>query len=291
MRQEELAERTSTVTAYFEVLKPKETSLLIFVGICSAIVAAGGEFNLSRFLLVLVTLGLLSGGVNGLTNYLDWHVDARMSRTSHRSIPSGRIDPPEKALLFTGAVTAIGLGLAWMLHPYCFVAGLAGTIAAAILRKTVLCPILGGIASCSPVLIGWLAFEQSLELSIGLICLSIVIWVPLHVWSVMIANREDYQGAGINYFPLSWEPNEVVKVFSWLAAAIYGCSIGLYFAGDFKQIYLVVANILGILLVYASLRLKLSYSWRDAWRLYKLSAFPYLGMLFLAMCLDVLLLW
>ncbi|MFP3975145.1 MAG: protoheme IX farnesyltransferase [Dehalococcoidia bacterium] len=293
VRQEGLAPRpnTSTVTAYFEVLKPKETSLLIFVGICSAIAGAGGQFDLSRFLLVLVTVGLLTGGVNGLTNYLDRDVDARMIRTRHRSIPSKQISPPERALIFTATVTAIGLGLAWVLHPYCFAAGLVGTIAAGVVRKTVLCPVLGGIASCSPVLIGWLAFDQSLGLPIGLICLLIVIWVPLHVWSVMIANREDYRSAGLRYFPLSHDPNEVVKVFPWLAVAIYGCSMALYFVGDFKQIYLVVTNILGILLVYASLRLNLSYSWRDAWRVYKISAFPYLGVLFLGICLDVFLLW
>ncbi len=292
MRQEELAPRsnTSTAIAYLEVLKPRETSLLIFIAICVAIVGAGGEFDLSRFLFVLVTLGLLTGGVNGLTNYLDRHIDARMNRTSHRSIPSGRIDPPERALIFTAAVTAIGLGLAWLLNPYCFAAGLAGTIAAVVVRKTVLCPVLGGIASCSPVIIGWVAFEPSLGASILLICLLIVIWVSLHVWSVMIANREDYRSAGLRYFPLSRDPDDVVKVFPWLAVAIYGASIGLYFAGGFQQIYLVVANILGILLVYASLRMSLSHSWWDAWRVYKLSAFPYLGVLFLAICLDVILL-
>jgi len=146
------------------------------------------------------------------------------------------------------------------------------------------------IASCAPVLMGWFAIEPALGWEILLLCILIAFWLPLHVWSVMIANREDYLQAGQHYFPLSWEVGESVKVLLVFALMLYTASITLYFIGSFAWLYLVLANLLGIVMVYASSRLVISSSSRNAWRLYKLSAFPYLGLIFLTMCLDIWLL-
>jgi hypothetical protein len=40
-------------------------------------------------------------------------------------------------------------------------------------------------------------------------------------------------------------------------------------------------------MVYAAVRLTFSGAAADAWRLYRLSSFPYLGAVFLVMCLDI----
>lgn len=271
---------------YIEVLKPRETSLLVFISLCAAIVAVQGFPPLGKLILTLVAVTLGSGGVNGLTNYIDREVDARMKRTRHRCLASKRIDPPEKALLFTLSLTLIALGLAWFLHPLCFVAGLIGTLTAVIKRKTVLCPFLGAISSCAPVLIAWFAFKPEFNLAPLLLCILICTWVPLHVWSAMLANRDDYRGAGVKYFPLSKETKQAVIVLPLLSLLLLTASIAIYFSNDLGVLYLVVAGILGILMVFANSRLLISGVSRDAWRVYKLSAFPYLGLIFLTMCLD-----
>lgn len=271
---------------YVEVLKPRETSLLVFIGFCAAIVAVEGFPSSGRLLLTLAIITLGSGGVNGLTNYIDREVDSRMQRTRHRSLPSRRIDPPEKALFFTIALIAVALGLAWLLHPLCFVFGMIGTMAAVIQRKTVLCPFLGAISGCAPVLIAWFAFKPEFALPLLFLCLLIWIWIPLHVWSVMLANREDYLGAGVSYFPLSREIREAVKVLFLLSLPLFAASLAIYFSGDLGLFYLVAAAFLGILMVYASSHLLVSSASHDAWKVYKLSAFPYLGLIFLALCLD-----
>jgi len=258
----------------------------------AAIVASGGDPSLSRLFLVLVTILLASAGANGLTNYLDRDIDARMERTKHRALPSGRIRPPEKVLPLTVVLVIIGLGLAWHLHPLVFVVDLIGTIAAVVFRKRATCVFpQGAISSCTPVLMGWLSFEATFSWEIVLLCLLIALWLPLHVWSIMVANRQDYLNAGISYFPVNWEVKKSVRVFPVFSVGLYITSIALYFVGGFSWLYLVAANLLGITMVYASLRLVLSSASRDAWRLYKLSAFPYLGLLFLFLCLDIWLLW
>lgn len=274
---------------FIGILKPKETVLLAFIGVCSSIVAAGSIPAISKFCLLLLALILGSAGANGFTNYLDRHIDAKMTRTCDRALASGRISPPKKALPLIIGLIAIGLALALMLHPLCFIVGLIGVIASGIWRKTISCTFLGMIASCSPVLIGWFAITPKINLQILVICLLIVIWVPLHVWSIMIANREDYTSAGLNYFPLNIPDRIIVRALLALSILLYLTAISLYFIGNFGLVYLLSANIMGLLLIYASTSLLTGATPIRKWRVYKLTAYPFLGIIFLYMCIDILL--
>ena len=103
----------------------------------------------------------------------------------------------------------------------------------------------------------------------------------------MTAHREDYRQAGLCYFPMSSNQHTVSRLLFVFCLLLFAASIGLYFAGSFGHLYLIVAAISGLVIVYAGGRLVVSGSSRDAWKLYKLSAFPYLGILFLAMGLDL----
>ena len=242
-------------------------------------------------MLIALTIFIASAGANGLTNYLDCGIDAKMRRTRHRALPSRRIYPPKKVLQLNIVLVILGLALAWYLHPFCFIADMVGTMSAVVWRKRATCVFPQGmLASCAPVLMGWFAVKPALSWEILLLCVLIAVWLPLHVWSVMISNREEYLGVGLDYFPMSWEVKDVVKVLMVFSLVLYTASIGLYFVGKLAWLYLIAANLLGIVMVYANLRLVFSRASHDSWRLYKLSAFPYLGLIFLTMCLDVWLL-
>jgi protoheme IX farnesyltransferase len=275
---------------YIEVLKPLPSTLLAFIGLCAAIIAGGGQLS-PKLLLILVTVLIAAAGANGLTNYLDRDIDARMQRTSCRALPSRHIYPPQRVLPLIIGLIVIGLILAWYLHPFAFLADLFGTLVASTWRKKVTCVYPQGIiASCAPILMGWFAIKPVLSWELLVLCVLIAAWLPLHVWSVNIAHREDYLQAGLKYFPISLEVKDSVKVLLILSLVLYLASIALYFIGSFAWLYLLLANILGLLMVYAVSRLVFTNAAKDAWRLYKLSAFPYLGLIFLVMCLDIWLL-
>ena len=276
-----------TVRNYIEVLKPRESGLLTFIGFCAAVIAGDGILS-SELLLITLTILLASTGANGLTNYVDRDVDARMQRTKNRVLPSKRIEPPEKVLPLVIGLVIVGLVLAWQLHPLVFLFDIIGTTAAVVWRKRVVCVFPQGmIASCAPVLMGWLAIKPAFSWELVLLCTLIAFWLPLHVWSIMIANRDDYLNAGLNFFPMSREVKEAVKVLLVFSLVLYAASLALYFVGSFAWLYLILVNLLGILMVYASSRLVVSSFSGDAWRVYKLSSFPYLGILFLTMWLDI----
>jgi len=275
---------------YTGVLKPLPSALLTFIGLCAAIIAGQGQISW-KLLIVAIAIWLAAAGANGLTNYLDRDIDARMQRTRNRVLPAKRIYPARKVLPLIVGLIVIGLALAWYLHPFAFLADLVGTIVAATWRKKVTCVYPQGlIASCAPVLMGWFAVKPVFGWEILLLCILIAAWLPLHVWSVIIAHREDYLQAGLTYFPISVPVKDSVKVLLLFSLVLYAASITLYFVGNFAWLYLAMVNLLGIMMLYGSSRLVISRNIGDSWRLYKLSSFPYLGLIFLAMCLDIWLL-
>ena len=278
------------VVNYVEVLKPLPSALLAFIGFCAAVIAGQGQLT-PRLGLILITVLVASAGANGLTNYLDRDVDVRMRRTCLRALPSRIIYPHRKVLPLVLGLILVGLALAWYLHPFVFLAGAFGTLVAATWRKKVTCVYPQGVlASCAPVLMGWLAVRQTLDWELLLLCVMIAAWLPLHVWSVNITHRDDYRQAGLNYFPVNLEVKDSVKILLVFSLVLYAVSIVLYYVGGFGWLYLALANVLGLVMVYAGSRLVVSRATKDSWRLYRLSAFPYLGAIFLVMCLDIWLL-
>ncbi|MEE8473345.1 MAG: UbiA family prenyltransferase [Dehalococcoidia bacterium] len=272
--------------AYLEVLRPRETLLVTFLGTCAAVVAGGGVPPLGRLLLVAVAVLLGAAGCSGLTNYLDRGVDSRLRRTRHRVLPSGVIRPAERVLPPAIALVAVALVLAWLLHPLAFLGGLVGVAASLVARGRHLSHHLGGISGVAPVWVGWVSIAPQFSPALVWLCILVLLWVPLHVWSLMLAYRDDYLGAGLGIPSLTWRERDVAKVLVALACLLYGVSLALYFWGGFGPLYLVSANILGLALVFTSLRLLKGGFSPGTWRLYKVSAYPFMGLTFLALILD-----
>jgi protoheme IX farnesyltransferase len=163
---------------YVEVLKPGATALLAFIGVVAAYVAADGSLAMGTALFVAVTALVASAGANGLTNYLDRDIDARMQRARHRSLPSKRINPPEKVLPLTIGLVVIGLMLAWQLQPVfrlAFASDVVGTAAALVWRKRATCVFPQGLLAAWQLALRFLsAGLRSLPLSAGNWCCSAV---------------------------------------------------------------------------------------------------------------------
>lgn len=277
---------------YLEVLKPRETGLLTFLGLSSALLAAapmsasvigaGG-----RLILAVLAIFLGSGAVNGLTNYLDREVDGRMLRTRRRALPSGRIRPPERVLPYLISLLIVSLALAWFLHPYAFLGGLGGTVCALVARKTWATHVLGALSGAAPVLVGWFSLRPEVNLTLVSLTLLVLLWVPLHVWSLMLAYREDYLQAGVRIFPVTWSFKQATPVLLGLASGLFLTSLLLERAGGFGPLYLGAALTLGVLVMLASLRLLLASEEASALRLFQVCTYPYLGLLFVALLAAV----
>ncbi|MFC1872414.1 UbiA family prenyltransferase [Chloroflexota bacterium] len=269
------------------MLKIFPTLLLTLMGLAAYVIAGRGEIGLKWWLVVLA-VGIAAAGANGITNYLDGNLDATMPRTRRRALASGKIFPPERALPMILGLIVAGLVLAWWLHPLVAVADAAGTLMAVLWRKKATCVFpQGAIASWAPLLMGWFAWRPTVDWVIGFLCLLITLWLPLHVWSVIIAHREEYLAAGLTFFPIKAEVKDSVKLLLAFAVGLFVVGVALYFVGDFSSVYLVAAAGAGSMMLWASLRLVLKEDKAEAWKLYKLSSFPFLALLMMGMVLDL----
>ena len=275
----------SPVVCYLRLLKPRETSLLTLIGLCTAIIAKTEPISWAQFGVIFAALLCGSAGANGLTNYLDRHVDALMHRTQGRMLPRGLVKP-RVAFVWCLLLVTTGLTLALFLHPYCFLAGLIALASAVIARKTWATHFLGSVASNGPIFVAWFAVDPSLSAPLILISLIIAIWVPLHVWNLMIAFRNDYQRANVNIFPI----HHTVSHTRWISLILAGCLwiIGnlLWFLTPFGLLYGVVANALSILMFVACMKMITDSNSAASYRIFKLSTYPFLGITFLALTAD-----
>jgi protoheme IX farnesyltransferase len=281
--------------AYVEVTKPASVLLLIFTGLATMIVAAGGRsFPQDLFVKTILALTLGCAGANTLTCYIDRDMDRVMDRTKGRPIPSGRIDPPQRALGWGLALTAVSLALAWTISPLVLALGSLGfadnvlVYSVLLKRRSAWNIILGGFSGGIPVLSGWAAVTGNVDLTALLMAAVVVLWIPNHIWNLAIYHAEDYKKVRVPMLPAVVSLERTTRCTMATIVLMYLLSVGLYFVGGFGPLYLAAALVFGLLVTVSNFLLALRPSREKSWLMFKISS-PYLFVLFLAMALDVLL--
>ena len=285
---------SAVLRAYLELTKPKIVLLLLFTTLTAMIIAAGGIPSPLILLATLIGGALTPAGSGALNHYLDRDLDAKMTRTARRPIPSGRI-APNNVLLF--GLTLIGLGVLILgLWVNWLAAGLAlaGALYYVVLytlmlkRNTSVNIVIGGGAGAIPVLVGWAAVTGHLELSAWLLFGIVFYWTPPHSWTLALLVNSDYSRAGVPMMPVargfrstSWQ----ILVYSVLLL-LWSLTPGLV-DGMLGPMYIAAAVVFGLILVVKSIQLIRTTSKAVARSTYKYSTL-YLALLFFAMIFDVL---
>jgi protoheme IX farnesyltransferase len=273
---------------YLELGKIKERLLLVFGG------AAGGALvhNTFNFLYFYSLLFLFFAvmGTNSITNYIDMDIDRIMERTRNRPLPSGRIKPPEKAIYFGIVLILVGIsGFLYYSLFYSVIWILLGILFDPILynyltkRRTPWNIVIGSFAGGAPVMVVWSALsKQFLSIEVILLMFTIVIWTPIHIWSLSIRYKEDYEKAGIPMLP-------VVKGIRFTILVIAFSSILLMVISSILSILLsfylfLFIMFLNIFMIYMVMKLFSRPDEKTSFIVFKISS-PYLAMLFLAIVL------
>src|SRR3954464_11767728 len=151
---------TGSVRDYFELLKPRVMSLVVFSGFAGMIVAPG-HLHPVLALTAILCIAVGAGASGAINMWYDRDIDAVMSRTKGRPIPGGRIAPGEALgfgiVLAAGSVILMGLAvnlaaaslLALTIGFYVFVYTIW------LKRRTPQNIVIGGAAGALPPLIGW----------------------------------------------------------------------------------------------------------------------------------------
>ncbi|HWA01737.1 MAG TPA: heme o synthase [Caulobacterales bacterium] len=200
--------RTATAADYFALLKPRVMSLVVFTALVGYVAAPGaGDWVLGFASILALALG--AGASGALNMWYDADIDALMSRTKARPIPSGRV-PKEEALT---------LGVALSIFSVLTMQLAAGPLAAALLaftivfyavvytmwlkRSTAQNIVIGGLAGALPPAIAWAAKTGSLSLEPLILVAIIFFWTPPHFWSLSLLTRRDYAAADVPMLPVT----------------------------------------------------------------------------------------
>ncbi len=226
----------SKLGSYINLTKPAVSTLLFLGGITGAFMAFQKIVREPlKFTVGMIALYLSISGANAFSNYIDRDIDAKMKRTCNRALPSGKLTPKE-AILFAAAILILGLIITLFVNLNEFMWIILGIIFDPILynfmskRRTYYNILIGSIAGGTPVMAGWSAVTGTLfSIRPFLILLAIIIWTPVHIWSIAIKYKDDYQRANIPMLP-------VVK----------GVKISSYAIGAFAIMLFLVTTLYGL---------------------------------------------
>ena len=285
------------VGAYRELMKLRIVTLLVFTTVTAMVVAQKGIPSLALLIPTLIGGIFAAGGASAMNQYLDRDMDALMTRTSRRPIPSGRV-APVNALIFglaliIWAVLILGVFVNWL------TAGLAlfGSIYYVVLytiilkRKTVTNIVIGGGAGAVPVLVGWAAVTGTLSLEAFILFAIVFYWTPPHSWALAILVGKDYAAANVPMMPVArGEQATRIQILLYsiqlvLITLLPGASLFFPQVQMLGAFYLVSALVLGAGMIYMAVQLIRVASKPMARNVYKYSS-AYLALLFLAMIID-----
>jgi protoheme IX farnesyltransferase len=283
----------NTLKNYFELTKPRTVLLLTFTAFGTMVVAKGRDAPIDIMLLAIIAVTLGSSGANVLTCYIDRDIDAIMTRTKLRPLPSGRISA-NRALYYGLILVALSLILALIINPLSSLLMLIGIMINVIIyskilkRRNPVNIIIGGFSGGLPALIGYAAVKGTiLEALPFLIAGLVVLWIPTHIWSLALKYREDYAKAKVPMLPVVVEENVAIRCIASTTIILIIFTLAIYFIGFFGLIYLTVAGALSVAMLFLNIKLFLKPSERNAWIVFKFSS-PYLALIFIAMMLDKL---
>jgi len=270
--------------------KPRIISLLLVTTIAPMFVA--GSPTIALVALVFVGGYLMAGGANAVNMYMDRDIDDRMARTRLRPIPSGRMSGTSVLAFGIALATAATFLFAFFVNVVSAALALAGfyfyvfVYTRWLKRTTPQNIVIGGAAGAFPPLVGWAAVTGSIDLVAVYLFLIIFYWTPPHFWALALLKQRDYSKAGVPMAPLIWGERETMSQMFWYTLILLGLSIMPFAFGAFGIIYLLSAVILGLILLFGIMRMRMASEWTaPAWWVYKYSLL-YLALLFVAMAID-----
>ncbi|MDZ4322738.1 MAG: heme o synthase [Alphaproteobacteria bacterium] len=280
----------SSAEDYWNLLKPRVMSLVVFTGVVGLLLAPGSIHPLIGFTAILC-IAVGSGAAGAINMWYERDIDALMDRTKDRPLPQGRLQPGE-ALGF-GVTLALGsvlvmytlvnfwaafyLALAILFYVFVYTIFLK--------RRTPQNIVIGGAAGALPPVIGWAAVMNETSLLPWILFGIIFLWTPPHFWALALYRSEDYKRANVPMLPVIGGIEATKNQILLYTCALVLVSFLPLTLGEFGCIYGGIALGLGFVFIGGALKVKFSSEPKDSLRLFFYSI-VYLFLLFTAMLMD-----
>ncbi len=192
----------------FKLMKPRVMSLVIFTCAVGLLMAPNIVPTKDAIVgIILVSIG--AGSAGALNMWYESDLDALMSRTCLRPIPTGKVNKNQALVFgimlsifsvlaldyFANRISAILLLSTILFYVFVYTIWLK--------RKTPQNIVIGGAAGALPPVIGWTIATNSLSLEPITFFLIIFFWTPSHFWALSLYKCDDYKRAKIPMLPLT----------------------------------------------------------------------------------------
>ena len=205
-------------------------SLVLFTCMVGLLIAPY-SVDLKTSLISLLAVAIGSGAAGALNMWYESDVDALMSRTCLRPIPTGKVKRNQAlyfgiilsiisvAMLYYSANTISAILLASTIGFYFFIYTIW------LKRKTPQNIVIGGAAGALPPVIGWTIATGTITIEPIILFLIIFVWTPSHFWALSLYKSGDYKKAKIPMLPViagtkTTKTNILVYSFAMLPVVI-----------------------------------------------------------------------
>jgi len=214
----------------FKLMKPRVMSLVIFTCAVGLLMAPNIVPTKDAIVgIILVSIG--AGAAGALNMWYESDVDALMSRTCLRPIPTGKVKR-NQALYFGIILSIVSVAMLYYSANLISAILLASTIGFYFFiytiwlkRKTPQNIVIGGAAGALPPVIGWTIATGTITIEPIILFLIIFVWTPSHFWALSLYKSGDYKKAKIPMLPViagtkTTKTNILVYSFAMLPVVI-----------------------------------------------------------------------
>ena len=192
----------------FKLMKPRVMSLVIFT--CAVgLLTAPSLVSTKEAVIGILLVSLGAGAAGALNMWYESDLDALMTRTCLRPIPTGKVNKNQALIFgitlsivsvvaldyFTNRISAAILLLTILFYVFVYTIWLK--------RRTSQNIVIGGAAGAFPPVIGWTISTGSLSLEPLAFFLIIFFWTPSHFWALSLYKSDDYKKAKLPMLPLT----------------------------------------------------------------------------------------
>ncbi|MEM7053312.1 MAG: heme o synthase [Pseudomonadota bacterium] len=199
----------SRVSAFLGLCKLRVVALIVFTAMVGMALATRGMIPLNALIWGTLGIGMAASSAAAINHILDQRIDARMTRTRNRPLPSGSLTEKQAIIFALILATASMLMLTLLVNPLTAILTFFSLIGYAIIytawlkRATPQNIVIGGAAGAAPPVLGWAAVTGEVHAYALILFLIIFVWTPPHFWALAIYRRDDYAGVGLPMLPVT----------------------------------------------------------------------------------------
>lgn len=279
------------LNSFIALTKPTIVLTYALTGATAMVVERTLLKNWPQFCLVLMAIVLTAAGANGLNQYFEREIDAKMERTRRkRPLPQKALSP-KAALAFSLVLCLLSVVIFFRyVNVLSAIISLATILFYSFFYTLWLKPrthyniVIGGAAGATAPLIGWAAGSGEISWLAWWMFLIIFTWTPPHFWALALNVSDQYAKVGLPMLPtVKGEERTKKEIWIYSLILVLGSFIP-YVIGSLSLLYFFAALFLGIFWLFLAWKVKRTKSQRVAYQFFGYSIL-YIMVLFISMML------